>query len=65
MGAYLVAFDDLGVVSSVVILVTAWLFLLEKKSALVAVGTGLATGLVVYVVFDRLLMTPFPQGWLF
>jgi hypothetical protein len=65
MGAYIIAFDDLGVVSSVVILVTAWLSLLEKKSALVSVGTGIATGLVVYLVFERLLMTPFPQGLLF
>lgn len=65
MGAYIIAFDDLGAVTSVVILVSAWLLLLEKKSILVSVGTGIATGLVVYLVFDRLLMTPFPKGLLF
>jgi hypothetical protein len=65
MGAYIFAFDDLGAVTSVVILVSAWLLVLEKKSILVSAGTGVATGLVVYVVFEVLLMTPFPRGWLF
>lgn len=65
MGAYVVAFDDLGAVTSVVILVSSWLFVLEKKSVVIALGTGLATGLVVYVVFEVLLMTPFPRGILF
>jgi hypothetical protein len=65
MGAYIFAFDDLGAVTSVVVLVTAWLLILEKKRVAVAVGTGLLTGLVVYVVFERLLMTPFPRGLLF
>jgi multisubunit Na+/H+ antiporter MnhE subunit len=65
MGAYIIAFDDLGAVTSVVILVTTWLLILEKKRVVVAVGTGLLTGLVVYLVFERLLMTPFPPGLLF
>lgn len=65
MGIYAVAFDDLGAVASVVVLVTAWLLILEKKRVVVAVGTGLLTGLVIYVVFERLLMTPFPRGFLF
>ena len=65
MAAYAFAFDDLGAVISVVILVTAWLLVLEKKRAVVAIGTGLLTGLVIYVVFERLLMTPFPRGFLF
>jgi hypothetical protein len=65
MGVYVVAFDDLGAVTSVVILVTAWLLLLEKKKVSVAAFTGVATGLVVYVVFEWLLMTPFPRGLLF
>jgi putative tricarboxylic transport membrane protein len=65
MAAYVIAFDDLGAVTSVVILVTAWLLLLEKKRVWVAVFTGVTTGLVVYVVFERLLMTPFPRGLLF
>ncbi len=65
MAAYVIAFDDLGAVASVIILVTAWLLLLEQKRVVVAVGTGLLTGGVVYLVFERLLMTPFPRGWLF
>jgi uncharacterized membrane protein YdcZ (DUF606 family) len=65
MGVYIVAFDDLGAVTSVVILVTAWLLVLEKKRVWVAVFTGVSTGLVVYLVFERLLMTPFPRGLLF
>lgn len=65
MGIYATAFDDLGAVASVIVLVTAWLLILEKKRAVVAVGTGLLTGLVIYVVFERLLMTPFPRGFLF
>ena len=65
MGVYGFAFDDLGAVTSVVVLVTAWLLVLEKKRVVVAVGTGLLTGLVVYAVFERLLMTPFPRGLLF
>ncbi len=65
MGVYIVAFDDLGAVTSVVILVTAWLLLLEKKRVWVAVFTGVTTGLVVHLVFERLLMTPFPRGLLF
>ena len=65
MIAYSVGFDDLGAVTSVVVLVTAWLLILEKKGAAVAIGTGLLTGLVIYVVFERLLMTPFPRGFLF
>jgi hypothetical protein len=52
-------------VTSVVILVTSWLLLLEKKRVWVAAFTGVVTGLVVYVVFERLLMTPFPRGLLF
>jgi hypothetical protein len=65
MAVYVVAFDDLGAVTSVVILVTSWLLLLEKKRVWVAAFTGVTTGLVVYVVFERLLMTPFPRGLLF
>ena len=65
MGLYAVAFDELGAVFSVVLLVAAWLLFLEKKRVVVAVGTGLLTGLVIHVVFERLLMTPFPRGFLF
>jgi hypothetical protein len=63
--AYIFLFDDVGAMTSVAVLVTGWLLLVGKKSVLVSVGTGLATALVVYVVFDRLLSSPFPRGILF
>jgi hypothetical protein len=62
---YVVVFDDIGAITSVVILVTGWLLLVEHKSALVSASTGLLTGLVVYLVFDRFLQTPFPRGLFF
>ena len=62
---YIVVFDDIGAMTSVVLLVTGWLLFVEHKRVVVAVGTGLLTGLVVYLVFDRLLQTPFPRGLLF
>lgn len=62
---YIVVFDDVGVISSVVVLVTCWLLLVERKTVLVSAGSGVLTGLVVYLVFDRLLQTPFPRGLLF
>jgi cell division protein FtsW (lipid II flippase) len=62
---YIVVFDDIGAITSVVVLVTGWLLFVEKKSVVVSAGTGLLTGLVVYVVFDRFLRTPFPRGFLF
>jgi len=65
MGGYVIAFDDLGAVTSVVILVTGWLLILERKSIVVAASTGVLTGLVVYLVFELLLQTPFPRGILF
>jgi len=63
--AYIVVFDDIGAMTSVVLLVTGWLLFVERKSVVVAGITGLLTGLVVYLVFDRLLQTPFPRGILF
>ena len=62
---YVVVFDDIGAITSVVVLVTCWLFFVEHKSALVAALTGVLTGLVVYLVFERFLQTPFPRGMLF
>ena len=62
---YIVVFDDIGAITSVVVLVTGWLLFVEHKRVVVAAGTGLLTGLVVYLVFDRLLQTPFPRGLLF
>ncbi len=62
---YIIVFDDVGAITSVVVLVTGWLLLVERKSVVVSAGTGLLTGLVVYLVFERLLQTPFPRGILF
>jgi len=62
---YIVVFDDIGAITSVVVLVTGWLWVVERKSVVVSVSTGALTGLVVYLVFDRLLQTPFPRGILF
>ena len=63
--AYIVVFDDIGAITSVVVLVTGWLLLVERKGVLVSASTGLLTGLVVYLVFERFLQTPFPRGFLF
>lgn len=63
--AYIVVFDDIGAITSVVVLVAGWLLLVEKKSLLVSASTGLLTGLVVYLLFERFLQTPFPRGVLF
>ncbi len=62
---FIVVFDDIGAITSVAVLVTGWLWLVSKKPILVAVVTGVLTAAVVYVVFERLLDTPFPRGLLF
>jgi len=62
---YVVVFDDIGAITSVVVLVTCWLHFVEHKGAVVSAATGVLTGLVVYLVFDRFLQTPFPRGLLF
>ena len=62
---YVVVFDDVGAITSVVVLVTCWLYFVERKSVAVSAGTGVLTGLVVYLVFERFLQTPFPRGLLF
>ncbi len=63
--AYVVVFDDIGAITSVVTLVAGWLLFVEKKSVVVSVGTGVLTGLVVHLLFGVLLQTPFPRGLLF
>jgi putative tricarboxylic transport membrane protein len=63
--AYVVVFDDIGAITSVVVLVAGWLLLVEHKSVAVSASTGILTGLVVYLVFERFLQTPFPRGLLF
>lgn len=61
---FIVVFDEVGAIASVAVLVTGWLWLVGRKSAPVALGTGVATAAVVWVVFSRLLQTPFPDGLL-
>lgn len=62
---YIIVFDDIGAITSVVVLVAGWLLLVERKSMLVSASTGLLTGLAVYLLFERFLQTPFPRGVLF
>jgi len=62
---YVIVFDDIGAITSVVVLVTGWLLVVEHKSVYVSAGSGVLTGLVVYLVFERFLQTPFPRGLLF
>ncbi len=62
---FIVVFDDVGAITSVAVLVTGWLWLVSKKSIAISVLTGVVTAGVVYVVFERLLDTPFPRGILF
>lgn len=62
---YIVVFDDIGAITSVVFLVSGWLLFVEHKTVLVSAITGLSTGLVVYLVFERFLQTPFPRGLFF
>jgi hypothetical protein len=58
-------FNWLGAVTGVVVLVAAWLLVLERKPVAVAVVTGLLTGVVVYLLFEVALKAPFPRGVLF
>ena len=62
---YVVVFDDVGAITSVVVLVASWLALVERKSIAVSVLTGVLTGAVVWLLFDKFLKTPFPKGLLF
>jgi hypothetical protein len=55
-------FNWLGAVVSVVLLVAAWLAALERKSPVIAIVTGVVTGVVVYVLFELALKAPFPRG---
>lgn len=62
---FIVVFDDIGAMTSVTVLVTGWLWLVGRKSLVVAAVTGVLTGACVYLVFGRLLQTPFPRGIVF
>jgi putative tricarboxylic transport membrane protein len=65
MVGFTLAFNWLGAVLSVCLLVAAWLMAIERKGVLLSVATGIATGVVVYVVFELALQAPFPRGDLF
>ncbi len=65
MAAFTAGFNWLGAVASVVVLVAAWLLVLERKPILIALLTGAATGAAVYVLFEVALQAPFPRGTLF
>jgi putative tricarboxylic transport membrane protein len=62
---FIEVFDDIGAITSVVVLVTGWLKFVSRKRLQVAVLTGLLTGAAVYLLFDKFLKTPFPRGLLF
>lgn len=62
---FIVVFDDIGAITSVTVLVAGWLWLVGRKSFVVAAVTGLLTGACVYLLFERLLQTPFPRGLVF
>jgi hypothetical protein len=59
---FIVVFDEVGAITSVGVLVAGWLRLVGRKPVPVALGTGAATAGVVWLVFARLLQTPFPRG---
>jgi hypothetical protein len=65
MVAFTAGFNWLGAVVSVCLLVAAWLLIIERKQPLLAIFLGIATGVVVYVVFELALQAPFPRGTLF
>jgi hypothetical protein len=65
MVAFAAVFNWIGAVVSVMALVITWLLVLERKSIVVAVFTGVTTGVVVYLVFEVGLKAPFPPGVLF
>jgi heme/copper-type cytochrome/quinol oxidase subunit 4 len=62
---FTVVFDDIGAITSVVVLVACWLYFVERKRVAVATITGILTGLVVWLLFELFLQTPFPRGVLF
>lgn len=65
IAVFIVVFDDVGAITSVAVLVAGWLWLVGKKPLPVAAAAGLLAAACVYVLFGRLLQTPFPRGLLF
>jgi hypothetical protein len=65
MVGFALGFNWLGAVLSVCLLVALWLLAIEGKGLIVSIVTGIATGAVVYVVFELALQAPFPRGDLF
>ncbi len=64
MVAFVFGFTWLGAIASVCLLVVLWLLAIEGKKPVVAILTGVATGAVVYLVFELALQAPFPRGTL-
>ncbi len=62
---FIAGFNWLGAVGCVVLLVAGWLLILERKRILVAVFSGVLTGIVVYFLFEVALQAPFPRGVIF
>jgi putative tricarboxylic transport membrane protein len=63
--AFAIGFEWLGAIADVILLVVAWLLIVERKRVLVAILTGGLTGAVVYVLFEVALQAPFPRGAIF
>lgn len=63
--AFALGFDWLGAIADVILLVVAWLLIVERKRVLVAVLTGGLTGAAVYLLFEVALQAPFPRGAIF
>ena len=63
--AFALGFEWLGAIADVILLVLAWLLIVERKRVLVAVFAGGLTGVVVYLLFEVALQAPFPRGAIF
>ena len=62
---FIEVFDDVGAITSVVVLVTGWLWLVEQEAAPHRRAHRRAHRPRVYLLFDKFLKTPFPRGLLF
>jgi hypothetical protein len=65
MVGFAYGFNWLGAVLSVCLLVAVWLIGIERKGVVLSIVTAIATGAVVYLVFEMALQAPFPRGDLF
>lgn len=65
MVAFTAGLPWIGAVAGVLLLVVIWLLVIEGKPIWTAVVTGVATGAVVYLLFEVALQAPFPKGVIF